>query len=151
MNEIFKLVGTVALQGGKETKSEIDDVTDHAEGSSSKLGGAISKIGSGFAKVGKAFAIGVTAMAGGIATLTGKSVALYGEYEQLKGGVETLFKDSSKQVLKYAENAYKTAGMSANEYMSTITSFSASLLQSLGGDTKKASQIGNMAVQDMSD
>ena len=78
-------------------------------------------------------------------------VEQYAEYEQLVGGVETLFKDSSNNVMEYAENAYKTAGMSANEYMSTITSFSASLIQGLGGDTAKAAEIGNLAVQDMSD
>ena len=75
----------------------------------------------------------------------------YADYEQLTGGVETLFKTSSDKVMEYAKNAYKTAGMSANEYMNTITSFSASLLQSLGGDTKKAAEMGDMAVTDMSD
>ena len=65
--------------------------------------------------------------------------------------METLFKDSSAKVLEYANNAYKTAGLSANDYMETVTSFSASLLQSLGGDTEKAAEIGNMAVIDMSD
>ena len=75
----------------------------------------------------------------------------YGEYEQLAGGVETLFGDSAKTVQKYADNAYKTAGLSANEYMSTVTSFSASLLQSLNGDTGKVAEVSNMAVTDMAD
>ena len=65
--------------------------------------------------------------------------------------VETLFKDSSDIVLDYANNAYMTAGLSANEYMSTVTSFSASLLQSLGGDTEKASSYADRAITDMSD
>lgn len=65
-----------------------------------------------------------------------ESVSAYADYEQLVGGVDTLFKDSSKIVQNYANNAYKTAGMSANEYMETVTSFSASLLSALGGDTK---------------
>ena len=72
-------------------------------------------------------------------------------YEQLAGGVETLFKDSSGTVENYANNAYKTAGLSANEYMGTVTSFSASLLQSLNGDTAKAADVANMAITDMSD
>ena len=67
------------------------------------------------------------------------------------GGVETLFKESSAQVVEYANDAYKTAGMSANEYMETVTGFSASLLQSLGGDTAAAAQVANQAVTDMSD
>ena len=75
----------------------------------------------------------------------------YAEYEQLVGGVETLFKDSADTVMGYAENAYKTAGMSANEYMDTVTSFSASLLQSLGGDTAAAAEKANLAITDMSD
>ena len=80
-----------------------------------------------------------------------QAYSAYSEYEQLTGGVETLFKDSSDIVMKYAKDAYKTAGMSANEYMSTVTSFSASLLQGLGGDTEKASHIANKAITDMSD
>lgn len=75
----------------------------------------------------------------------------YADYEQLIGGVETLFKDSAPIVEKYANNAYKTAGLSANEYMETVTSFSASLLQSLDNDTKKAAEYSNRAVTDMSD
>ena len=75
----------------------------------------------------------------------------YSEFEQLTGGVETLFKDSAKQVMEYANVAYKTAGMSANQYMSTVTSFSASLLQGLNGDTAKTAQIANQAIIDMSD
>lgn len=79
------------------------------------------------------------------------AIESYADYEQLVGGVETLFKDSAPVVLKYAQDAYKTAGMSANEYMENITGFSASLLQGLGGDTKKAAQIGDLAIRDMSD
>lgn len=93
----------------------------------------------------------VTVATGAVAALTKLSIEQYAEYEQLTGGVETLFKNSSDKVMEYANNAYKTAGMSANEYMNTITGFSASLLQGLGGDTKKAAQIGNLAVTDMAD
>ena len=75
----------------------------------------------------------------------------FAEYEQLVGGVDTLFKESSKKVQDYAAKAYMTSGVSANKYMETVTSFSASLLQSLGGDTDKAADIADMAMIDMSD
>ena len=80
-----------------------------------------------------------------------QAITSYADYEQLVGGVETLFKDSSGIVQNYANNAYKTAGLSANEYMETVTSFSASLLQSLDGDTKKSAKVADMAITDMSD
>ena len=79
------------------------------------------------------------------------SVESYAEYEQLIGGVETLFGESQDKVVEYANNAYKTAGLSASEYMETATSFSASLLQSLGGDTAKAVDVADMAITDMAD
>ena len=100
------------------------------------------------AKIGTA---AVGAAAAGITALTTAAVNNYAEYEQLVGGVETLFKDSAEKVLEYADNAYKTAGMSANAYMETVTSFSASLLQSLGGDTAKAAEKADQAIVDMSD
>jgi uncharacterized protein YbjQ (UPF0145 family) len=80
-----------------------------------------------------------------------QSTEAYANYEQLVGGVDTLFKKSSQKVQAYAANAYKTAGLSANQYMETVTSFSASLLQSVGGDTDKAAEKANMAITDMSD
>lgn len=83
--------------------------------------------------------------------VTKQAVAAYAEYEQLVGGVETLFGDSATQVQDYADRAYKTAGLSANEYMETVTSFSASLLQSLEGDTGKAAEAADMAITDMAD
>lgn len=111
----------------------------------------LSKLG-GVAKAGLAAttaAIGAASAAvGGIAKA---SVEAYASYEQLTGGVETLFKTSSDKVMEYANNAYKTAGMSANEYMETVTSFSASLLQGLGGDTAAAADLADQAIIDMSD
>lgn len=80
-----------------------------------------------------------------------QAVSSYADYEQLTGGVETLFKDSAGIVENYANNAYKTSGLSANEYMETVTSFSASLLSSLNGDTKKSAEVADMAITDMSD
>ena len=78
-------------------------------------------------------------------------ISAFGDYEQLVGGVDTLFKDSSSNLQEYAANAYKTAGLSANDYMETVTGFSASLIQSLGGDTEKAVEYADMAITDMSD
>ena len=124
-------------------------------GAKDEASGAISKIshslGNGLktaAKVGLS-AVG-TAMAG-IAALTTAAVKNYAEYEQLIGGVETLFKESSDQVQEYANRAYQTAGLSANQYMETVTSFSASLLQSLDGDTRKAADYADRAIIDMAD
>ena len=105
------------------------------------LSGSVSR---GAAMIGAA----LVTTAAGLGTLAIKSFA---QYEQLAGGVETLYKNSSKEVMAYASNAYKTAGMSANKYMETVTSFSASLLQSLDGDTKKSAEYANRAVTDMSD
>ena len=97
------------------------------------LGSALSAVGSAFIDIGK------------------QAIQSYANYEQLVGGVDTLFKDSSAKVQEYASNAYMTSGMSANEYMETVTSFSASLIQSLGGDTEAASEVANKAIIDMSD
>lgn len=103
-------------------------------------------------KVGFAAAGAAAAAAGAAAVAVGKAaIGAYADYEQLVGGVETLFKDNADVVMGYADNAYKSAGMSANAYMETVTGFSASLLQSLGGDTQKAAELGNQAVVDMAD
>lgn len=109
------------------------------------------KFKNGLATAAKVGAAAVGAAATGIAVLTKNALNNYAEYEQLVGGVDTLFKDSSAKVQEYAANAYKTAGLSANEYMDTVTSFSASLLQSLGGDTEAAADMANVAIMDMSD
>lgn len=103
-------------------------------------------IGSSIIKGIAGIGIGVT-----VAETIKKSFQEGGKLEQSIGGIETLFKNSSDAVIKNAEKAYKTAGLSANEYMETATSFSASLLQSLGGDTKKAASYADMAIIDMSD
>lgn len=107
----------------------------------SGIGGAVAK---GAAVIGAAATTAVSA-------LTKSIVSSYADYEQLVGGVETLFKDSADIVSAYASNAYKTAGLSANQYMETVTGFTASLLQSVGGDTEKAAEIADMAITDMSD
>ena len=121
-----------------------DEASDYISGLAGKLGSGISAA----ASVATA-AVGVAVS--GIAALTAGAIKNYAEYEQLVGGVDTLFKESSQRVQEYAANAFKTAGVSANTYMSTVTSFSASLLQSLGGDTQAAADLANQALTDMSD
>ena len=141
--DVFDLQAKIGLD-----KSEYESGLNEAKGGMSNLA---KGIGNGLKTVAKVGAAAVTAAATGAAALAKMGVEGYAEYEQLVGGVETLFKTSSNAVMGYAENAYKTAGMSANEYMNTVTSFSASLIQSLGGDTAKAAEIGDMAVTDMAD
>ena len=118
---------------------------------SKKLSTLSSKLGNGLKTAAKIGTAAVAAAAAGVAKMTKAAIDNYAEYEQLVGGVETLFKQSADTVKGYAENAYKTAGMSANEYMDTVTSFSASLLQSLDGDTAAAAEKANLAITDMSD
>ena len=121
------------------------------EKDSSKLKSILSKVGSVASTAMKGVGVAVGTATTAVAGLVTASVNAYAEYEQLVGGVDTLFKNSSEKLQEYADEAYKTAGMSANEYMNTVTSFSASLLQSLGNDTEKATEYANQAVIDMSD
>lgn len=99
----------------------------------------------------KAMASAIKGATAALVDLGKQSIQGFAEQEQLIGGVDTLFKESSAQVQQYANEAYKTAGLSANQYMETVTSFSASLLQSLGGDTAAAAQKADQAITDMSD
>lgn len=132
------------------TKSGIEAINEEMKNTSvvSQFGGALK---SGLAVAAKAAAAATAAAAAAVIALTKSAVENYGEYEQLVGGVETLFKDSAGTVEEYANNAYKTAGLSANEYMETVTSFSASLLQSMGNDTQAAAKKADQAITDMSD
>lgn len=179
-------VGTVSLKLAFDSKSLDKDVSSTDE-KLQKLGdstnGVSDKLKNGLATAGK---VALGAMAAGAAAATGAVVALgksaldsYANYEQLTGGVETLFGAGGKSLEEYAKsvgksteqvkskydnlilaqtnvensanNAYKTAGMSANQYMETVTSFSASLIGSLNGDTVKASKYADQAITDMSD
>ena len=99
----------------------------------------------------KVLAGSVAGIAAGFGVMTKSALDSFASLEQNIGGVETLFKDSAQKVIDSAENAYKTAGLSANAYMETVTSFSASLLQSLGKDTEKAADYADRAIIDMSD
>lgn len=120
------------------TTDETSNKLKNGLGNAAKAAGTAIKAG---------LAVGTAAVAG----LTKSIISAYGDYEQLTGGVETLFKTSADQVMNYAANAYKTAGLSANEYMEQATSFSARLIQGLGGDTAAAAKYADQAITDMSD
>ena len=150
-----------------------------ATNSASKMSSVMKDIGSSAIKVGKGLAVAGAAAATAVTALVSKSVGAFADYEQLTGGVETLFGAGGRSVEEYAQSvgksvsdiqgkydslmsaqnavlenankAYMTAGMSANEYMDTVTGFSASLISSLGGDTNKAADYANLALVDMSD
>ena len=138
------------------TKKQLNELETGVEGVGDAMDGAGQKT-SIFGDVlkanllGNAIVSGVKAVASGIKSLISGAIEGYGEYEQLVGGVETLFGSSADTVIKNAENAYKTAGLSANAYMETVTSFSASLLQSMGNDTEAAAKKAAQALTDMSD
>lgn len=126
---------------------EIKDAGEKADKSKDRF----SKLGSVLKGVGVAMGAVVTAAAATAVKLGKEVVNAYADYEQLVGGVDTLFKGSSQKLQSYASNAYKTAGLSANDYMDTVTGFSASLIQSLGGDTDKSVKYADMAITDMAD
>lgn len=138
------------------TKKQLNELETGVEGVGDAMDGAGQKT-SIFGDVlkanllGNAIVSGVKTVASGIKSLISGAIEGYGEYEQLVGGVETLFGSSADTVIKNAENAYKTAGLSANAYMETVTSFSASLLQSMGNDTEAAAKKADLALTDMSD
>lgn len=178
MLELFKLFGIIGLKGVDKTKKDLKDTTNTAKDESSKLEKHVSKIGEIAPKVGKLAVKGVAAAGAAIGTITKFAVSSYSEYEQLAGGVETLFGAQGMSLKKYAKSigetvgqakgkydqliqaqtevmnnakvAYKTAGMSANNYMNTITSFAAALKQSTANETE-AAKVANMAVIDMAD
>lgn len=178
MLELFKLFGIIGLKGVDKTKKDLKDTTNTAKEESSKIEKAVNKTGEIASKVGKAAIIGATAAATAIGTITKFVIQHYAEYEQLAGGVETLFGAQGMSLKKYAQSigqtveqargkydqliqaqtevmnnakvAYKTAGMSANDYMNTITSFAAALKQSTANETE-AAKVANQTVIDMAD
>lgn len=115
-------------------------------------GGEILKMSTqAAAKIGEISLAAAGAATAAIAALSKSAIECYGDYEQLIGGVETLFKDSADVIKGYSEEAFRTVGMSANEYMETVTGFSASLISSMGNDTEAAAEKANTALSDMSD
>ena len=176
--DIFSLVGKITInyadavnniervsKSAKNTAETLEDVDKKADGAGDSVedaGQAAKNADSGFTTWKATLAnlastaitkviSGCTQLAEKMVDVTKSAVGHYAEYEQLVGGVETLFKDSSGKLIGYAEKAYKTAGMSSNQYMNTATSFAASLIQGLGGDTAKAVELTNLAITDMSD
>jgi phage-related protein len=176
--DIFSLVGKITInyadavnniekvsKSAKDTAETLEDVDKKADGAGDSVedaGQAAKNADSGFTTWKATLAnlastaitkviSGCTQLAEKMEDVTKSAVDHYAEYEQLVGGVETLFKDSSGKLIGYAEKAYKTAGMSSNQYMDTATSFAASLIQGLGGDTAKAVELTNLAITDMSD
>lgn len=144
---LFDLSAKITLDS-KDFDSGVKSATLKGKGLAHTLGDNLKHA----AGVGlKAITAGAAAAGVAIGKLVADSVKGYAQYEQLVGGLDTLFKGSSQKMQKYAADAYKTAGMSANEYMETVTGFSASLIQSLAGDTEKAADYANMALTDMSD
>ena len=139
---VFELVAKLTLDSS-EYESDLKKQSE----SGSKLAGAWGKIG-GAVKVGAA-AIGAASAA--VGALTKKSVDAYAEFEQLSGGVKKLYGDAADELMGYANDAYKTAGMSANQYMEQATSFSAALINSLGGDTSAAAKQTDVAMRAISD
>lgn len=147
MADIFEIVGKISLDGLDKAEKDLKGFSGEGEKSSSKL----SKIG-GIAKtVGKGLLIGTGAVVTGAVGLVKQVSSSYGALQQSIGGIETLFGESAQKVIDNANNAYTTASISANDYMQQVTSFSASLLQSLGGDTEAAANTADMAVRDMAD
>lgn len=155
--DVFDLFAKITLdsseyeKGLKDAKSSASGLT----GLFGKVGSAASTVGKGIfnvaTNVAKVSVAATTAGATAISALTGLAINSYADYEQLVGGVETLYKDSAAKVQQYAADAYKTAGLSANEYMNTATTFAAALVSSLGGDTEQAAELANTAIGDMSD
>lgn len=176
--ELFKLLGTIAVENDAANKA-IDETTDKAGRAESRMSSAFKGIGNAALKFGKVVVTGMGMAAVAIGGLVTSAVKAYADYEQLIGGVETLFGaqgmsleeyarstgqtmeeaydeyvdliHAQDSVIKNSERAYLNAGMSCNEYMETVTGFSASLISSLGGDTVAAANIADMAIQDMAD
>ena len=147
-NDIKAQFGQAGNEGGKSFGSGL---TTGILGGSGAAKSALSSIGGAAVAAGKLAIAGLGAVTGAVTAVGGAALNAYADYEQLSGGVETLFGSSASTLKGYADEAYRTAGMSANQYMTQATSFAASLVQSVGGDTAKAAEYANMAMIDMSD
>lgn len=141
--DVFDLAARITLDS-----SEFESGIGNAK---NKMQGFVSDAGKFLGDIAKVSAAAVGAAATGAAAITKSSVGSYADYQQLTGGIETLFKGSSDVIKQYADEAYKTAGLSANDYMETATSFAASLISGLDGDTAEAARLTQMAITDMSD
>ena len=144
-----------AAEAARETTRATREVGDESEKAADKSKKFYEKIGSAAGKaaleIGKISLAAVGAASAAVGALAKEAIASFGDYEQLAGGVETLFGDSADVIQGYAEEAFSTVGMSCNAYMETVTGFAASLVSSLDGDTAAAAEKANTAVSDMAD
>lgn len=151
MSSIFELFGTIALNTGGAEK-QLAKISAAGKKVGSVLGKGFKVAGEAALQMGKVIGAGVTAGTAAMGKLVSSAMSAYANYEQLEGGVQKLFGDDAQNlVMEYARNAYRTAGLSANEYMDTVTSFSASLISSLGKDTVAAAAYADLAITDMAD
>lgn len=148
--DVFDLFAKISLDTS-EYEQAVKGASADGQQLAKSWSGFGQKISAAFSVLGKAAVAGAGAATAAVGVLTKSSLDAYSSFEQLTGGVETLFKESADTVMEYANNAYKTAGMSANQYMETITSFTGTLLRSLDGDTAAAAEYANMAITDMAD
>lgn len=151
MSSIFELFGSIVLDtsGAEKALAKVSKAGQ-------KVGGVLGKgfklAGQAALQMGKVIGAGVAAVTTAMGKLVSSAMSAYASYEQLEGGVKKLFGDDAQNlVMEYARNAYRTAGLSANEYMDTVTSFSASLIASLGKDTVAAAAYADLAITDMAD
>ena len=145
------LTGEFGGAGDKAGKSFGDGLASGVGGGAARSEGFLSKLGGAAVAVGKVAATGFTALTGAVTAIGGAALTAYADYEQLVGGVDTLFGSASGTLQQYAADAYKACGLSANQYMTQATSFAASLVSSCGGDVAKAADYANTAMVDMSD
>ena len=138
-------------QGNAAGKAFGDSMTVGIDGGATKSSGILTGLGTVAKGVATAAVAGFTALTGAVTAIGGAALSAYADYEQLVGGVDTLFGSASQTLQGYAAEAYKTCGMSANQYMTQATSFAASLVSSCSGDVAKAADYANMAMGDMSD
>lgn len=151
MSSIFELFGTIALNTGGAEK-QLAKISAAGKKVGSVLGKGFKVAGEAALQMGKVIGAGVAAGTTAMGKLVSSAMSAYASYEQLEGGVKKLFGDDAQNlVMEYARNAYRTAGLSANEYMDTVTSFSASLISSLGKDTVVAAAYADLAITDIAD
>lgn len=155
MNEELKVIISANIdklkQGISDAKGQISGFDKESSSAGKKIKNVFSGIGKAAATVGKAVGAAMASAGVAIAGIGKQALSQYSSFEQLKGGVETLYKGSANAIMQYADQAYKTTGMTANQYLETATSFSAALIASLNGDVTKAATTTDMAVQDMAD
>lgn len=138
-------------QGSAAGKAFGDSMTVGIDSGAKKSSGILTGLGTAAKGAATAAVAGFTALTGAVTAIGGAALSAYADYEQLVGGVDTLFGSASQTLQGYAAEAYKTCGMSANQYMTQATSFAASLVSSCSGDVAKAADYANMAMGDMSD